>query len=594
MSLQGLPDLQNPLPTADFTLFYPYEGRGPYTLLPHGMAIATEEGDRLNFSLEFVRGQTPTLPPEPYGLLDCRLVPDYHLEAALTFLRQDHAGATLAPAPFAPEGFVRCQPLADLPAALFLPMPLVWDELGAARLFIRLSTDGANILQQALQKELLAAQAAVEVELIGVSPRLPVQVHFNPAELLAALIALGNDRREVARHTLVNYFLHDPAALALTVEGEYNVVSRKLFAEALTDRVRVRFGHFMPAPRIEAGPHIRLVAPTDIGVGRFQWDLAQPIPAPRPLLLPLNPFTAVQKLIRERGVEAVTRTTIVPPINPGHQRVAVVTNLPANLVGAIDLGITIRVEPKLPYRPQAQVKTLSLLHSTDKLPTADLRFAPNEKPEYEFFPYIILAGAQGLQKLEGQKASASDDMLYVRPGNFPVDFVTIKATPSLLALAEITGSAKRLHNGAILAAPFALTPQQASVTLIFPQNSQDATIEIEARSRSGIGTLHLGPLPAQSMTLDLYAFAESGVQHTPVECVFQTSTNPVVFEFQAEDSTESKTLFFTPSEPKKIFTWTPVSPFKCRYRRRQKALDESAPTAWSAYCSPFEPCQIFV
>ncbi len=266
-------------------------------------------------------------------------------------------------------------------------------------------------------------------------------------------------------------------------------------------------------------------------------------------------------------------------------------NLPQQRRGIIDLGVTIRVEPKLPYRPQAQVRTERL--GTKDTPTVDLHFFPGEEPEYSFFTYVVLRDNQGLRQFKSETKVHRGDRLYLSPADFPVDFLPVAAEHSLLDVAEVEITWKRPEGDSEIQESLTLTLEQPTVTLALPKETERATLTIQAHSREGFGTLQLAPLPAQPLQVGLYSFPEAGAQKVKVECRFEQKTQPVLWEFlpegEPENSTAKKVLYFTPRKPQDDFTWLPRSPFQSRYRHRRQPLVTS-PTSlpeWSDYCSPF-------
>ncbi|MEM7132929.1 MAG: hypothetical protein AAF702_41885 [Chloroflexota bacterium] len=600
MSLQGLPDFQLPLQVDNLQILYPYEGAGNHILLPEGLEIAKRPNGRPDFTLEFVRGKIPFLPPKPYGLLDFRVRPVYRMEEGLTALRQHHLNAQLASGSVLSSGFLRLgivAELSDLPEELLNPIPLAWNGLGIARFTRRLSEASATVLKQSLEGGLLTLQAVAEVEMIGVSPRIPVRVHFDPAELLSALWSLGNSQGQVAREAITQYFLRDPQLLPLTIAGEPNVGQQREFAEALTDWVRVRFGTFIPSPERDGTPHILLPSLAEIGRGRFEWDLSRPIQVPRPLLLTLNPFDAAQQLVQDEGVDAVITKTTVPPIPAGFQRISVVTNLPENRQGIWDLGVTVRVEPQLPFRPQAQVKTVSL-REDPSIFDVDLRFSPVEKPEYNVFTYTVVRDAGGIEQIKGEIETHQGNVVFLRPDDFPVDFVPIEASQSLLRLATIQGILRRPDGDTEVEQTFKLTSGQPMATLALPKQTVGASLEFEAISLDGLGTVKIDPLPARPLQLSLSTFNEYGPQKVEVTCLFQSSQEYVVFEFLPEDRTEThdeiKRLYFRPSDPEQTLSWYAASLFQHHYRYRARPSQSDPSPPWSDYLSPDESLTIQV
>src|SRR5712691_1000803 len=74
MILQGLPDFQQPVQGDGLQIFYPFEGRGNFVLIPDRLAIAERKDGRPDFMLELVRGK------DLYGVLDFRLRPRYRID----------------------------------------------------------------------------------------------------------------------------------------------------------------------------------------------------------------------------------------------------------------------------------------------------------------------------------------------------------------------------------------------------------------------------------------------------------------------------------------------------------------------------------
>ena len=603
MSLQGLPDFQKPLQIDGGTLFYPYEGAGGPILLPDCLELATDDNGKPDFALELVRGPHPNQPPVPYGLLNFSVSPRYQTTTALKYVSTHHLGNTLRQAQFSSSGFLRFQlmgSLSQLPEPLLAPTTLAWNGLGNARCLLKLSDQESALLQEVLQQgELLALSGAAEQELMGVSPRLPYKVYFNPAELLEALTALGHPQGQIARQTIKHYFRDNLDSLPIEIIGGSSPLNKDDFAEAMTDRVRVRFGTFTPAPTIKSSPCMTLISPEHIGSGQFEWDLSQPLQAPRPVLLPLKRFDAAQQIIQAQGTDAVIHHTTVPNIPIDFQRVAVVANLPKHPKGILDWGVTIRVNSKLPYRPQAQVHTVRLEDSQDNL-TVDLRFSPRETPEYTYFTYVVVHSSGGIQQFTGETKTQKGAQLYLSPDDFPMTFLPIKATPSLLNIADIRGVISHSDNERDFEESFTLTLDQPQITWILPQNVDDATLSIEARSHQGLGSLVLEPMSVNALQLGLYSFREAGPQNIDVECMFESHTKPVLFEFLPEGLLETskniQLLSFTPNQAMQRLTWLPQSPFQYRYRYRRKPLvsDTKPAEKWSAYLSPFNPLKIHV
>lgn len=599
MSLRGLPDLQRPIQDKGWQICYPYEGGGNYILVPERLDVAEHHNGRPDFLLEFVRGQHPLLPPRPYGVLEFRVRPQYHMEEALTFLRGRHPEARLAPAVFS-SGFLRLQPAIDgenIPEELLQPVPLAWNGLGRARFIQKLSQDTAVLLEEALRGELLALLAAAELELVGVSPRLPIHVRFNPAELLSALASLGNgnETRSIPREDVADFFKRDPKTLPLEITGEIEGPELEEFAEAMTDRVRTRFATFVPAPEVDTRSYLALVSPEEVGSGSFHWDLSEPIQVPRPYVLHLHPFEAAQQLVREHGLEAVTRKTVVPAIPTGALPVSITANLPANCLGILALGVTIYAPPRPPHRVQAVVESIEL-HPSENAATAFLRLSPAEKPDYTFSTFVVVRDAEGIRHLEAEPTPHSGDALDLSPHHFPVDFVPVEASQALLELAEIRGRCRWTAGEGTVEQSFELNHDQPAVALALPRGVTGAVLDIESHAREASRTLHLGPLPAEALQLDRFSFAEYGPHTIDIACVFDEHTSLFAIELlpegRPEEPGEITVMHFTPAQPKKQWTWFAQSPFEAGYRYRTHQSFDAGGGEWSPVRSPFEPLTI--
>ncbi|MDQ5871164.1 MAG: hypothetical protein M3547_03055, partial [Acidobacteriota bacterium] len=120
----------------------------------------------LDFSLELVRGKTPFLPPQPYGVLDFRLRPTFRWNEALAVVRGRAARAALAPVLFTAGFFqLRTGGQEEIPADIRQPIPMTWSGVGVSRCMLRLSRDTAVLLKKALLGDVLLVEAVADVEM---------------------------------------------------------------------------------------------------------------------------------------------------------------------------------------------------------------------------------------------------------------------------------------------------------------------------------------------------------------------------------------------------------------------------------------------
>jgi hypothetical protein len=594
MSLQGLPDFQAPIIGDGLQIYFPFEGAGSFILVPDHLEIATRVDGRPDFLLQLIRPERPTLPPEPHGILDMRLQPQYRLDGGLILLRQQHSRALLEPALFS-GGFLRLRPeehSADLAADLRVPMPLTWNGLTNARYTLRMSLDSALLLRSALQSDVLALLAQAELEIVGVAPRQPIQVRFNPAALLEELLALGNDRGQVPYGEIVSYFRRDFSALPLEVSGE--VHGDDQLAETLTDWVRSRLGSFCAAPDEDSQPFMALPRPASRGSGQFLWDLSQPLQTSRPLVLTLHPLEAARQLVRDGGLSlAVPDPIIVPSMPTGIFEVRVTANLPEQRLGVAAIGVTVRAEPRMPFRPHAVVKTV-LLEPPQDMQTVYLQLSPWEELEYTFSTFVVLS--TGEQFSNGVGVPHVGARLDLTPDDFPVQFVAIDADRPLLSLSDVHGVLRWTAAGVDSQESFDLTLAHPALALALPRGMDGAALEFEAESHANGKTLRLGPLPAKKLHLGLYLFPAYGPVQVAIDCTFRDGPSVVILDLLPEGRTDSpehiNQLFLTKDQPRRTWSYLAQSPFEAGYRYRLHPRGDDSPSSWSGVRSPFEALTI--
>jgi hypothetical protein len=590
MSLQGLADFEQPIQVAGAQIFYPYEGNGPHLLTPDSLEIAERAAGRPDFQLALVRGRTPMLPPKPYGLLDLRLRAHYPIEESLQIVRASRPQALLAPIAFT-AGFLRLRAgtdLGDAPPDLLRPIALTWNGLGMTRTVMKLASDGAALIKRALESQVLLLHALAELEIAGVAPRLPLHVAFDPAELLQAVLGIGNQQREVSLPKLEEFFRQEPAKLPLTVRGELVDSRHEAFVQALVDRVRQHFGSFVPAPEESEEPHIALAAPEQVGHGRFEWDLSEPALVARTLILRLDPLAAARELVAREGLAAVVHETIVPPLSTGALSIAVSANLPPQRDGILALGVNLFAPARPPRRPQAATAAAEL-HPPDDAATLPLRLAPGEEPQYRYTTFVVLQDAGGIEQLEGIETLHQGEVLSLGPDDFPIDFVAIEAARALLELAEVQVTLSRPDGTATVEQTYALNLDRPATALALPKGTAGVLLEVVARERGGTGVLTLGPLPAESMTLDCYSFRQYGSQQVDITCTFTADAPSFAIELQPEAAADTSVLFFRPDQPQRRWTWFADSPFRPGYRYRRLRNRDQPADEWSAVQSPSEP-----
>jgi hypothetical protein len=582
MSLQGLPDFDSLIQTDHSQTFYAYEQPGNGMVLPNAVEVVPED-----FSLVLVRGQNPTLLPKPHGILTVRLQPIYPMTEALEELRSQHNAFAIAQPVLFKSGFLRLYPAHrsdPIPDDLTVPVPLGWNGLTTARYCLTLTESTAIVLKKALSGDLLPLKAIAEMEIVGVAPRLPLRVQFDPAVLLDQLAAFGNAQRQVPCEAITRFFRQAVRSLPLKIVGD---LPAEGFAETMTDWVRAHFGTFIACPTDAGDPHLAIATHA---AGSIEWDLSQPLQAYRTIVLSLDPLAAAQQLVQTKGLDAIFQEVTVPPIQTGTWAIDVAANLPDHRPGIISIEVTLKAPPVLPHRPQARIVTADLLPPEDTAQVM-LRLSPMEKLAYMVSTTVVLQDSSGVQQLTGEEIMHTGSRLSLRPDQFPITFIPIEATRSLLELATIVGVCRWQEGEIAKSQSFELSKNQPAIALVLPKSTTAAMLDLSARAIESNQTLQIPPFPAKNCQIGLHAFPEFGTHQIDVDCKFDEGDNLYAIDLLPEGVPESEAslLFFTPAQSRKTWRWLAKSPFQAGYRYRPHA-EPSIP--WSTVQSPFTALKI--
>jgi hypothetical protein len=580
VSLRGLPDFERPFEAEDVRLFHPFEQGGPYLALPRHLRIADDTTGVPQFRLRTVRGADPSGPPDPYGIIDLLLEPDYALDTAAEHLRREGRAAPVVPV--TPEGgWLRLQPVGGehvFPESMRQVHPLTWNGFGSTRVAAQLSLEATRLLERALAGEVLLLPGTAEVHLRGIATRINARVSFDPVALLSVLHEGATEGR-ISRAEALALFKRPASGLPLTVEE--GQVGRHLFAAALVDRVFERFGTPSPPPVGAREGHVRL--PEETPLGRFRWDLAEAVSVRRSFFYELDLPDAARRLLEQFGEHQIVEEVVVTEVGSGVLPVSVVANLPRERAGVLDIGVTLHAPPRPPERVHAVRKSVRFKHLEDHGEVV-LRLAPTEEPAYRFAPYAVVRGGRGIARLEGEERDGRGSHLFLRPADFPVRFVRLEAAPGLRAVAPVEVTVywqEGRGEGDEVRREVTLNESSPVVALALPRDERDA--ELAARVSQGQRTVSLGPLPAEDTYFDLPAFPGYGPHVVEVTCEFAEGNALYAIEMQQEPGEkEPDVLHLTPAQPKRIWRYFADSPFAARYRWRP-FQEESESHRWSEW-----------
>ena len=578
MSLQGLPSFLNPLQGTGFRIYWPYDNVGACALEPDSLELATLAGDTPDFAYDWIRrdDQSKAL----YSVLSFRVAPHFPVDAARAGLRAERPASTLRNAAFA-GGFLRLVPIGEsvaLPSELTAPISLTWSGLGNAAFRLQLDGATADLVGGLLADKTLALLAYAEMELIGVSPQLPLGVTFDPAQLIHA-IAPDPDKRVVSRDALYQRLLAHIDSFPFQWRGDRTSFSPALIADTLADFVRMRLGRFVPAPILDGSGRFSL--PSGLSAGRHVWDLNEPLVARRVRVLTLKPFDTLYQLTRVRGIDSVIHKIEVPALNLGSMTIHVAADLPDGIEGA--LGVTLAAPPNPPLRPGAILPPPIALAPPDYRGQTTARFSPAETPHYTYATWCDL-GDGGYFEAPARPSFGDPARLNLQPEDFPVDFIAITVSDRLNRLAVLSGRASftaggRKHERKIQAAAGA-----QKIVLTVPRGAADGELWLRATPRDAGRALELR-LPLEAVALDVTSFAEYGAHELPVHCLFPSDERrALLLDFRGADSDDVNAVRLTHAQPTARFSWFATTPFEPRYRFRQHGEGD-----WSAPLAPFTP-----
>jgi hypothetical protein len=596
-AFDGVPDFGAPLApgqgaAANVRAFRAWGSGAVVLVMPDALNVAVLPNGMPDFRLSLNRPAPAGTADPAWGSLQFRVEQHCPVQDAMTLARQALEGATVSAA--CPSGgFARLVAAGNgvaLPAELLVPRAIDWSSLSATRFILpRLALTTVSLLKGALVGGTLLVSARLEIEVPGVSPRLPLQVSLQPRKVLGALLAPPPASRRMAWDDLVAALARSYANLPISFAGGAgpDPASAPVFGEVLADRMRMAFGHLVAspagdAPTIEFDDEARLP-------DQIQWDLTQAAPALRPWALSLDPLEAPRAWAAAGHLDDLVQETTSTALPVGLWDVAVYANLPPRREGVIAVGTTLRAPARPPLRLQDVVKSVDL-QAPDDQGDIRLELAPTETLNYLCAPYVVLTTSGGVSRLDAAESPHDGGVLELSPGDFPASFVAVSAHPALLALASVQGHLDyKAADGLAVQVPFTLSTASPSTSVPLPRAATEPGLSIVANPAGGGTPLALGPLPAGALGLGLWSFPQYGPQHATVSVQFPDSDGALAVDLLPEGATEGAdamtSWLFTPQAPTREYRWFAGSPFHPGFRYRRN-LTGGAVDAWSDVQSP--------
>jgi hypothetical protein len=570
--LDGLPDFQTSVALGDGPVWRAYGARR-WLAPPTALEVAMADGVPA-FRLALTRPAAPFLPPPPYAALDLTLAATRDEAAALAALREADPDAVLSPV-YPSAASARLAPgsgLPELPAGLAGPIEPAWDGLGTARVLARLEAEAGTLIAGMVEDGTLPLGLRMALRFDGVSPRLPLEVRFEPAALLAAL-APYLPAEALTGGALATAIGRAGPELPLGLPA--STFPDPALAATLADRIAARFGTLMPVAGAE--PELVLPGPDAAPPGSFVWDLSVPFRAERWLELSLDPFGAIRAFVAANGAERLVSRNVTMPVPAGRHAIWAFANLPKARVGLEALGVTLRADPAPPHRPHAAVATRMIEGPADTAELA-LELAPGEPLAYTAQGFAVIVDPLGVRRLDGPPRACAGQVLHLGPADFGLLPLAVEASADLLAEARLEGEVRYRHDGREHVLAFALEAGPAACALALPASAEGAALQVVARSLADGRTLAIGPLPARQTRVGLASFPGYGPQRVLLRCPPPPGAAIVALDLVAEDrpDDEAETLAFTAGHPEREWRYFAASPFRAGFRWRLHA-DAGAP-----------------
>lgn len=539
--------------------------------------------------------EDPSRPPEPHARLSFRCRPSDPADQGLERVRTEDPRATLSHAVFR-GGVLRFRVRTgdyQIPDVLRTPATTTWRHAGSTRFSERFSVAEERVLRGFLEQGISPVEAVAELVLEGVGARAPVRVDFDAASLLRAIgDRLGGEMARTELHRLLSTEADSVPVTWQERDGGGARQDTSGASQALTDRLVAEFGNWTPAPADDLRPHLTLPEPSEVGDERYEWDLDVPRAAERLFLLRFDPFGEVQEALDVHGMDAFVRNVTVPPLRTGAVVVDVSANLPLERSGIPAIGVHLEVPPRPPDRVQVQSRSLEFKPPEDR-GSAGFEFSPEERPAGRYRTFLLADTGDGVERIEGEPASFEGDRLFLTVDDYPVRFVPVAATPSLLEQARIRALARWSPPGGETAVRHERELTRKEPAGVFtPPEGAEGELLFQARERENEEASPVrqsSVLPLTGGKVSLTSFREYGPHSIAIRATFgDTDTEMVAVELRAaagEDGTAS-VIHLTPEEPEKRWRWFARSIFRPGYQYRR--YDPGGDPEWSAIRPPDE------
>ncbi|MEI2456770.1 hypothetical protein [Lysobacter firmicutimachus] len=589
MSFSGRPDWRNPMNVGERIAFAAYDRPGAF-LLPPTELVACGADAEPPLRLDLFQQDRGRAGLERFSILSLGFAAEFGLEAARQAAFDAGQSFALSALP-ADGGWLRLDAVEalDLPPALGELLPLDVASLGALGLALRLDSAASDLFVAALQRGLLSVSANAWLRVRGVADRLPSTLEFDPAALLSAVRQLGQGQLALDRDLLRERLIEAPQSLGFPAQAPTDGWTPQRLADALLDRIAVRFAALAPTPA-EVEPGVRLAFdPAAMPAGRVRWDLAEPMLAPRLFAIqadPLGPLRTMPAAMHD----AVVRRHDVRALSSGWRALTVRPNMPERRVGLAQAQVEVKLPARLPSRPFT-IKASAPLDASDRPVRLDLRLSPSEALSYSWQTSAVLLHEGRAEIFKGPLQQSDREHLLIAPEDFGLRLIPVEAEPAFLEQADIDLECAGLRRGKPWSSRGRLDRDAPTLAFAIPPDLEQAAIRGLARARADGRCCALAPVEAEALRLDAFSFEGAGVRELRVDADFDDDAPQLLIELAPEDRIgdpkRRRSLRLSRNAAQADWHWLALSPFRSGYRWRW-----SPQSPWSPVLQPDTPLRL--
>ena len=548
--MRGLPDWGHPLNDGARQSWAAFEVDDLALALPDTLAIATGLDGRPAFRLAAFRPLIPTPARRGYGRLDI----DLRLLAS---------GATA-------DGAVRAVPALRgvlrlgaealaLPGNLANAVELDCSGTGLARLLLPLDAEGVAVIERALASGAVPLLAIVDIEVAGVSARLPGRASIDIGQLRNALGGNGLTLAGFAEAVAA-----DPAKLGITLSQVPTDTLPTMLAAAVADHVRAKLcdGPLRP---LAGGGLAPVLAETGVATGTALLDLSEAVLATRAVTIMLDPFAAARDLAGAAGgLAALTTRSTSAQLQSGQHEIVVDCSLTRPLAGPLGMGARLVFPPRPPARTHEVREDFELPADGSSI-VRQVRLAPNEPVAWTLtgFAYWPTADARSVDRVEGPVQAGEGERTLLRPQDFPLRFVEVEVGAALLAVGTV-----EVTLGPVAATLSSATPRTA---LALPASIADPTLAAVVVSADGGKRIVLPPRTAADWQVELFDVPGYGARQVDISVRLPGGVALQAVDVLAEDAgsdDEAETYAFSATTSTRTHRWLCRDPFRPGLRWR--------------------------